>query len=78
MLPLPSGQAQVLRIIATVVGGMVLGGAAGWLIPRRTKLTISGKQAWMQSERCMLACVMPRVLHATLQVFTGMPVEALG
>ena len=36
---------QVLRIVATVLGGMVLGGAAGWLIPRRTQLTISGKQA---------------------------------
>mmetsp|Transcript_6550 Transcript_6550/g.15147 ORF Transcript_6550/g.15147 Transcript_6550/m.15147 type:complete len:570 (+) Transcript_6550:42-1751(+) len=37
---------NALRIFATVVGGMILGGAAGWLIPRRTKLTIGGKQVF--------------------------------
>jgi len=36
--------ANILRIAATVAAGALLGGASGWLITHRTKLTLSGRQ----------------------------------
>lgn len=33
---------NILRIVLTVACGALLGGAAGWLIPRRTELKIRG------------------------------------
>mmetsp|Transcript_61003 Transcript_61003/g.196518 ORF Transcript_61003/g.196518 Transcript_61003/m.196518 type:complete len:495 (+) Transcript_61003:905-2389(+) len=38
--------ANVLRIAATLLAGAILGGASGWLIPRRTKVTLSGQQVF--------------------------------
>jgi len=36
--------ANILRIIATVTVGAVMGCASGWLVSRRTKLTLNGQQ----------------------------------
>eukprot|EP00429_Kryptoperidinium_foliaceum_P126899 CAMPEP_0176329368 /NCGR_PEP_ID=MMETSP0121_2-20121125/75447_1 /TAXON_ID=160619 /ORGANISM="Kryptoperidinium foliaceum, Strain CCMP 1326" /LENGTH=92 /DNA_ID=CAMNT_0017672077 /DNA_START=1 /DNA_END=276 /DNA_ORIENTATION=- len=35
---------NILRIVLTVACGALLGGAAGWLIPRRTELKIRGSR----------------------------------
>lgn len=38
--------ANVIRFIATLLAGALLGATSGWIIPRRTKLTFSGHQVF--------------------------------